>query len=127
MSDIHAVRQEAPPAGGYSKVEWQRNFGRKTPGGAVLLLGVAAVMAFGFYRAGEGNVIRREEKEEKRRARANIIPFLQAEEDRRYLAGHAVAMKAEAELMKNVEGWEVGKNVYNSGDVMGSSRKFPWS
>lgn len=40
---------------------------------------------YGFYQIGQGNQKRRVLKEEKLTARAVLIPFLQAEEDRRYV------------------------------------------
>lgn len=89
--------QDGPPTGGYAPFRYARDFGRKNPSGAVLYLGMAAIMTFGFYRVAQGNLERRysflpkllhshfvcysELKEEKKRARQNIIPFLQADDD----------------------------------------------
>jgi NADH dehydrogenase (ubiquinone) 1 alpha subcomplex subunit 13 len=75
----------------------------------------AAVMAFGFYRVGQGNRHRREIRLEKVARREALYPILQAEEDRSWVARKEAAVKKEAELMKDVEGWEAGKSVYSPG------------
>ena len=43
------------------------------------------MFTYGFYQIGVGNRERREAKEEKILARAVIVPYLQAEEDRRFV------------------------------------------
>ena len=48
-----------PPAGGYETVRYKRNLPFRGPGGAVILLGVTAVSAFGFWRVGLGNLEKR--------------------------------------------------------------------
>ncbi|KAF2314096.1 hypothetical protein GH714_022191 [Hevea brasiliensis] len=53
-------------------------------------------------------------KEEKYAARRAILPVLQAEEDERV----EEVLQYEAEVMKDVPGWKVGENVYNSGKWM---------
>lgn len=49
---------------------------------------------------------------EKLQARYSLEPLLKAEEALLYLRDKQASMKAEAELMKNVPGWEVGKSPY---------------
>ena len=53
-----------------------------------------------------------------RLARAALIRLLQAEEDARYVAARRQEIANEAEIMKNVPGWEAGKSVYHSGKWM---------
>jgi len=45
----------------------------------------AVVMAYGFYKVGQSNHARREEREEIVRARKALVPFLQSEEDARWV------------------------------------------
>ncbi|MBA0841094.1 hypothetical protein Goarm_003609 [Gossypium armourianum] len=57
-------------------------------------------------------------KEEKFAARRAILPVLQAEEDERFVKEWKKYLEYEAEVMKDVPGWKVGENVYNSGRWM---------
>lgn len=43
---------------------------------------------------------------------------MQAEADREYAQRERAILAKEAEIMKNVPGWEVGKNPYNNGKWM---------
>ncbi|KAF7301950.1 hypothetical protein MIND_00761100 [Mycena indigotica] len=52
-------RQDLPPAGGFETVKYKRNLPLRGPGALVILGGVTAICAFGFYRVGLGNVERR--------------------------------------------------------------------
>eukprot|EP01120_Amphizonella_sp_Union-15-10_P009531 TRINITY_DN362_c0_g1_i2.p1 TRINITY_DN362_c0_g1~~TRINITY_DN362_c0_g1_i2.p1 ORF type:complete len:137 (-),score=26.31 TRINITY_DN362_c0_g1_i2:99-509(-) len=53
-------------------------------------------------------------KREQREARINILPLLQAEEDRRYLRLRAAVLEEEAELMKDDPNWKVGESPYKN-------------
>ncbi|KAK2967883.1 hypothetical protein RJ640_009953 [Escallonia rubra] len=57
-------------------------------------------------------------KEEKYAARVAILPLLQAEEDERFVVEWKKYLEEEARIMKDVPGWKVGENVYNSGRWM---------
>ena len=48
-----------PPSGGYEAVRYKRNLPFRGPGGAMIVAGVAAVSAFGFWRLGLGNLEKR--------------------------------------------------------------------
>lgn len=48
--------------------------------------------------------------------------YWQAEEDKRWLEAHKLAKYAEANLMKDVEGWKMHTKVYNSGRWMPPTR-----
>lgn len=48
-----------PPAGGFEAVKYKRNLPFRGPGGLVILGGVTAICAYGFYRVGKGNLEKR--------------------------------------------------------------------
>jgi NADH dehydrogenase (ubiquinone) 1 alpha subcomplex subunit 13 len=67
---------------------------------------------FGFYRVGKYNRAKSAEKLETRKARYAMAPVLQAEEDRWYVAREEQNLRKEAEVMKNIPGWNVGERTY---------------
>ena len=67
---------------------------------------------WGFYRVGSHNKARNGELLEERKARFAMAPMLQAESDRWYVAREKNIYKKEAEIMKNVPGWQAGRSVY---------------
>ena len=69
-------------------------------------------VCYGYYAVGQGNLRNAELSKEKQIARAEIVPFLQAEEDRRYCKNMEIANQKEREIMKNVPNWKVGESVY---------------
>ena len=48
-----------PPPGGFEPVKYKRNLPLHGPSGLVILGGVTAVCAYGFYRLGKGNLEKR--------------------------------------------------------------------
>lgn len=48
-----------PPAGGFEAIKYKRNLPFRGPSGLVILGGVTAVCAYGFYRLGQGNLEKR--------------------------------------------------------------------
>jgi NADH dehydrogenase (ubiquinone) 1 alpha subcomplex subunit 13 len=70
------------------------------------------VIAYGFYRVGQHNKERSGEKLEERRVRFAMAPILQAEEDKWYVERERALLKREADIMKGVDGWEVGKSIF---------------
>merc|ERR1711907_533451 len=112
------LKQDMPRPGGFPPVRYRRDMAVRGPSGFTMFVGAAAIMAYGFYKVGQGNIKRREEHEEKLVARHNLVPFLQAEEDRRYVAAKAATVAKEAEIMKDVPGWKVGESVYSGGRWM---------
>ena len=107
--------QDGPPPGGFPSVRYARRIPSTGPTGATLFAVSVAVMAFGFYRVGQGNQQRRALKAEKVARRAALYPALQAEEDRRWCAARDAAAAEEAALMRGVEGWKAGASVYSEG------------
>jgi len=73
---------------------------------------------YGFYQIGQSNQAKVLDKLHERRLRYTIAPYLQAESDREYVQREIEILEKEKEIMKNVEGWKVGQNPYNSGKWM---------
>lgn len=73
------------------------------------------MIMYGFYQVGQTNQKKNEQKYLERKARYNVAPVLQAEADREYLERELKNLKKEAEVMKGVDGWVVGKNPYSNG------------
>ncbi|KAI9497835.1 GRIM-19 [Zychaea mexicana] len=108
------MTQDLPPSGGYSEVRYRRYLPKRGPSGLVVVGGVAAVMAFGFYRVAQGNLERRELKRENLWSRIHLIPLLTAEADRDMHRRTVAANEREAEIMKDVKDWKAGESVYNN-------------
>ena len=51
--------RDMPPAGGFEAIKYKRNLPLRGPSGLVILGGVTAVCAYGFYRLGKGNLEKR--------------------------------------------------------------------
>jgi NADH dehydrogenase (ubiquinone) 1 alpha subcomplex subunit 13 len=106
--------QDLPPPGGYKPLD----FTKKVPGprmsGLAMFAVVGLMVTYGFSKVIEGNNKKRELKAERRFVRATILPFLQAEEDARYLRDVAKSLELERRIMQGVEGWEVGKSPYHT-------------
>ncbi|KAF9263720.1 GRIM-19 [Marasmius fiardii PR-910] len=107
-------RQDMPPPGGFEPIKYKRNLPFRGPGGWVIIGGVAAVSAFGFYRYGQGALERRELQREKVWSRIHLVPLLMAEGDRDAYRRQQAALGREREIMKDVKGWEAGKSIYNN-------------
>ncbi|KAL2751853.1 hypothetical protein ACRALDRAFT_2045099 [Sodiomyces alcalophilus JCM 7366] len=74
--------QDLPPAGGYQAVQYKRNIPARGFRPGFLLLGMGAVMGYGWYKLIKGIREANELAREKMWARIHLIPLLQAEEDR---------------------------------------------
>eukprot|EP00049_Salpingoeca_infusionum_P004095 m.74793 g.74793 ORF g.74793 m.74793 type:complete len:122 (+) comp12413_c0_seq1:226-591(+) len=108
------MSQDMAPKGGYPAIQTTRNLPKRGPSGFALLAGGAAVFFIGMIRINQGRTARSNLKQEKTNARAAIAPFLDAENDRRYIKRSAELLEAEALIMKDVPGWKVGERVYNT-------------
>ena len=51
--------RDMPPVGGFESIKYKRNLPFRGPGAYVILGGVTAICAYGFYRLGKGNLERR--------------------------------------------------------------------
>ncbi|PCH40860.1 hypothetical protein WOLCODRAFT_71575, partial [Wolfiporia cocos MD-104 SS10] len=103
-----------PPAGGFDAIKYKRNLPLRGPSGLVILGGVTAVCAYGFYRVGKGNLEKRELHREKMWSRIHLVPLLLAEGDRDAYRRQQAALAREKEIMRDVKDWEAGKSVYNN-------------
>mmetsp|Transcript_18382 Transcript_18382/g.23854 ORF Transcript_18382/g.23854 Transcript_18382/m.23854 type:complete len:133 (+) Transcript_18382:131-529(+) len=110
--------QDMPPKGGYPQVKFERHLPSRGPKGWQMWAGVTAFICYGFVQVARTNNERNQQKLQERANRYAIAPILQAEEDRLYMLREYNNLKKEAEIMKNVPGWKVGKNPYNSGKWM---------
>ncbi|GBG71615.1 hypothetical protein CBR_g9031 [Chara braunii] len=109
------VLQDGPPPGGFPAIRYARKIPNTGPSGVVVFSIAAAVISYGMYQVGQGNLHRRALKKEKMEARMAILPLIQAEEDVRYAKARQKALAEEEKIMQNVPGWKVGESVYNSG------------
>ena len=80
------IVQDGPPPGGFPAIRYARRIPSTGPTGLTMFAVGGIVMAYGFYKVGQGNHIRRAESNEIVEGRKALVPFLQAEEDRRYEA-----------------------------------------
>ena len=100
--------QDLPPKGGYAPYQIERIHLRKVLGGKT---GIAIFFActfggfYGYYLTYKG--IKRREIE-MRSSRLAILPLLYAERDRALMKQMRLVRDEEADLMKNIPGWEVG-------------------
>lgn len=65
------------------------------------------MMGYGFYKLGEKNTRDNFWKIKQRQYREAFLPYIQAEADMNFLVTQNAQRKEEAEVMKNVPGWEV--------------------
>ena len=95
---------------------YTRRFAKKVPG-SVIWGTVAAMFAYGMYKVHQGNVMTREQRKERRELRVVLAPYLQAEEDIRFLKARREAKQIESEIMREVPGWDVNKGVYHNKSI----------
>lgn len=55
----YVLCRDMPPAGGFEAIRYKRNLPFRGPSGIVILGGVTALCAYGFYRVGQGNLEKR--------------------------------------------------------------------
>jgi NADH dehydrogenase (ubiquinone) 1 alpha subcomplex subunit 13 len=77
------IIQDGPPPGGFPAVRYARRLPSTGPTGFTLFGVGGLIMAYGFYQVGQHNLEKRVLKGEVVAARKSLVPFLQAEEDRR--------------------------------------------
>ncbi|XP_015589181.1 NADH dehydrogenase [ubiquinone] 1 alpha subcomplex subunit 13 [Cephus cinctus] len=101
--------QDLPPSGGYGPVQFERIKLRQILSAKSTLLTYAACTGLGFFvMFYEYRQIRRE-RVEQLSGRFAIQALLQAERDRQFLKQVRRNRDAEADLMKDYPGWQVGK------------------
>ncbi|VVT49527.1 uncharacterized protein SAPINGB_P002313 [Magnusiomyces paraingens] len=109
------MAQDLPPVGGYEPIQWKRNLPSRGFKPIVYFLGVIGICSIGFYQAISGIHERNELYREKIWARLYLQPLLQAETDRDAVRRHYAQIAREAEITKNVTGFDAEKSVYNDG------------
>ena len=111
----------------FSPLLVQLDFGRylpdRGPKGWQLWAGTVTIMAFGYYRIGQHNQRLVQQKMQERKVRYALAPLLQAEADREYMERELVALRREAEIMKDVvdengNKWVPGSSQFYSGQWM---------
>ncbi|KJE91683.1 NADH-ubiquinone oxidoreductase subunit [Capsaspora owczarzaki ATCC 30864] len=107
-------KQDMPPQGGFADVPFRKPKAVRGLSGAALFAIGTVTMFGGLFIVGQGNKTRRYWREEQVIARRNLVPMLQAEEDRRFVLAKRAAEAKEAELMKNVRGWKMHEKIYNT-------------
>ncbi|XP_071574635.1 NADH dehydrogenase [ubiquinone] 1 alpha subcomplex subunit 13 [Temnothorax nylanderi] len=100
--------QDLPPKGGYGPIQTERVKLRTILGAKSTLGLLVGTTIVGFYAYYLNYKCVRRQQIEMRSARLAIFPALLAERDRAVLKQMRRNRDVEAELMKNVEGWEVG-------------------
>ncbi|KAJ5614424.1 hypothetical protein N7528_008078 [Penicillium herquei] len=100
--------QDMPPTGGYAQVQYKRNLPARGFKPWVYMVGMHAIMAYGFYRYFGGVREQRELAREKMWARLYLTPLLQAEEDRDQVRRYYADKERANKLFGNDE------KVYNS-------------
>ena len=70
-------------SGGFPSIRYGRRLPNTGPTGLALFTAIGLGITYGFYKVVTGNQRRRAEVKEREYARTTILPFLQAEEDRR--------------------------------------------
>ena len=109
MASSKAFKQDLPPKGGYAPIDFKRIPARVVMGGKALIGGFIvyqSVMAYYLvkYRLPQTLARHREAQD----FRLALTPLLLAERDRGYIKQLKANRAAEEDLMKDVEGWEVG-------------------
>ncbi|XP_013789118.1 NADH dehydrogenase [ubiquinone] 1 alpha subcomplex subunit 13-like [Limulus polyphemus] len=107
MAEVN-YKQDMPPKGGYAPIVFQNIPVKKYFNGYTMFAGFAAITSFSFYMYYQNFKRRRLLKIERQDAINALEPILLAERDRSYLKQLRRNVEEEAELMKNVPGWEVG-------------------
>ncbi|RDL31828.1 Uncharacterized protein BP5553_09230 [Venustampulla echinocandica] len=91
--------QDLPPVGGYGPVQYKRNIPARGFRPGLVLMGVGALMTYGFYKLGTGIREHNELAREKLWSRIHLIPLLTAEEDRDLARRHYADQAREKELL----------------------------
>ncbi|KAG5917927.1 hypothetical protein E4U60_001317 [Claviceps pazoutovae] len=93
------MAQDMPPKAGYGPVQYKRNLPISGIRPGTILLGVGAVMAYGWYKLFYGMREMNELAREKMWSRIHLIPLLQAEEDRDQVRRYWADQNREKELL----------------------------
>nr|XP_012149523.1 PREDICTED: NADH dehydrogenase [ubiquinone] 1 alpha subcomplex subunit 13 [Megachile rotundata] len=100
--------QDLPPEGGYAPFHYERSKLRTIIGGRLGTALFYGISLGGFYLYFLNLRDVRKSQIEMRSSRFAITPLLEAERDRALIKHMKRVRDEEADLMKDVEGWEVG-------------------
>ncbi|KAJ1910788.1 hypothetical protein IWQ60_001176 [Tieghemiomyces parasiticus] len=106
--------QDVGVAGKYPSFRYQRYITSRGPSGTALFLGLFGIMGFGMYHHMKSRKEWREIQRERIWTRLHLIPMLQAEQDRDTYRREEALRAREAEIMKDVPDWEVGRTAYHT-------------
>jgi len=107
--------QDMPPAGGFPKINYDRVFPKRGLKGWQIWAVSSGMIMWGFYRVGQQNQKRNQQKMQERKVRYALVPFLQAEHDAIYAKQELKWIEKEKEIMKDNPKWKVGANPYRTG------------
>ncbi|KPJ15823.1 NADH dehydrogenase [ubiquinone] 1 alpha subcomplex subunit 13 [Papilio machaon] len=110
MADACQVirKQDLPPPGGYKPIPFKRIPAKQYFSGYTLFAGYIGMTIGAIYLYNLTAQRIKKHEIEMRSSKMAIYPMLLAERDREYLKQLRRNRDAEAELMKDVPGWEVG-------------------
>uniref|UniRef100_A0A2A4JPG5 NADH dehydrogenase [ubiquinone] 1 alpha subcomplex subunit 13 n=1 Tax=Heliothis virescens TaxID=7102 RepID=A0A2A4JPG5_HELVI len=108
MEQAIARKQDLPPPGGYKPIPFKRIPAKTLFSGYTMFAGYFGITAIAMYLYGVNYKQIVKDQIEMRSAKMAIYPMLLAERDRAFLKQLRKNRDAEAELMKDVPGWEVG-------------------
>ncbi|XP_047995832.1 NADH dehydrogenase [ubiquinone] 1 alpha subcomplex subunit 13 [Leguminivora glycinivorella] len=109
MSCTSVVRkQDLPPPGGYKPIPYKRIPAKQFFSGYAMFAGFIGMTTGSLYLYYLNYKQIKKHEIEMRSAKMAIYPMLLAERDREYLKQLRRNRDAEADLMKDVPGWEVG-------------------
>jgi len=118
LSSLHMVEETGrKPPDVLGEAFFKRQLPRRGPSSATLFIIGAISIAFGFYTVYASLPFQMHLESERQKRRMLIVPFLQAEEDRKYVEELENLYKKESEIMKDRSDWKVGGSPYlTSGD-----------
>jgi len=99
-------------------VRFKKSIPDKGPGNVALILGLGAFVTYGWYFTIQSIHMRNRIKVESYDTRMTLLPYLQAEEDKRYLEVREIMDAKEAELMKDVPGWTPKSHTFETVEWM---------
>merc|ERR1712055_486102 len=107
-SDKRPYKQDLPPKGGYAPFEYQRVPIKRFMSSPRLWGALLSFNGFGWWMLYHTKRTSKALKTEERSTDLALQPMLQAERDRAFLKRVIQNRDWEADIMRNVEGWQVG-------------------
>ncbi|KAL7409245.1 GRIM-19 [Mrakia frigida] len=111
-------KQDMPPPQGYGSVRYKRSLPFKGISGLLVFATAGFLTTLGHHYGKKSRAETRENQRENSWARIHMIPFLMAENERDQYRREWALKERERIIMKDVEGWEVGKMPYHTKDYV---------